>query len=225
VLGAEAREVTWPDGASWYPRVPSVTGLIVDLRGRVVPGARVWMTGLPDTVVTDSMGVFRLPRPMGGGLFRVVAADSVLAAASINQTPPYTLSVSDDRNPSTDIDVDVLKMYPRTDALSAICPDGNYRPGTGVAVVRATDSSGVTARDGHVEMETLQRVVVGDTVLRVVHRSGEVGSRGSFVVCGASLDQPMKFLITRRAERGEGRIEHWTGEVMVLTIVLHPGAP
>ena len=133
VLGAEAREVAWPDGSSWRPRLASVTGLIVDLHGRVVPGARVWMNGMGDTVVTDTAGVFRLPRPMIGGWFSVVAADSTLAAGGINQTPPRTVSVADDRNVTRDINVDVLKMYPRADALRAACrryvPESTWRRG------------------------------------------------------------------------------------------------
>ena len=224
VLGGEARQVLWPDGASWSPRVPSVTGLVVDLHGRVVRGARVWMNGVPDTVVTDSTGLFRFPRPMGGGVFALMAADSTLALGGINQTPPRMVLVSDDRNPSSDIDLDVLKMYPRSDALRAACPDGKYVAGTGVVIVRVTDSLGVAAIGAHVEMETTQHVVGGDTLTRPVRRAGEVDETGRFIVCAASLDQPMRFVVTQDAAHGHAEIARWTEEVMFLSIVLRAGA-
>jgi hypothetical protein len=225
VLGAEAREVTWPDGSRWLPRLASVTGLIVDLHGRAVPGARVWMNGMDDTVATDTAGVFRLPRPTIGGWFSVVAADSTLAAGGINQTPPRTFSVPDDRNLTRDISVDVLKMYPRADALRAACPNNNYVVGQGVAILRVFDTVGVAAVRAHVDMETKRAVVIGDTLVRPVRRSGEVGYTGGFMVCGASLDQPMTFRASLGDEHGEAAITRWTQDVMVLTIRLHSGAP
>jgi len=225
VLGAEARQVTWPDGSSWQPRLASVTGLIVDLHGRVVPGARVWINGMGDTVVTDTAGVFRLPRPMIGGLFTFVAADSTLAAGGISQTPPHTISVSDDRSLARDINVDVLKMYPRADALRVACPDNNYVAGYGVAILRVIDTAGVPAVRARIDLETMQAVVVGDTLVRRVRRSGEVGYSGAFIVCGAALDQPMTFRASLRDEHGDAAITHWTEDVMVLTIRLHSGTP
>jgi hypothetical protein len=225
VLGAEARQVTWPDGSSWQPRLASVTGLIADLHGRVVPGARVWINGMGDTVVTDTAGVFRLPRPMIGGLFSVVAADSTLAAGGISQTAPHTILVSDDRNLARDINVDVLKMYPRADALRVACPDNNYVAGYGVAILRVIDTAGVPAIRAHIDLETRQAVVVGDTLVRPVRRSSDTGYNGDFIVCGASLEQPMTFHASLRGEHGDAAITHWTEDVMVLTIRLHSGAP
>jgi hypothetical protein len=225
VLGAEARQVTWPDGSSWQPRLASVTGLIVDLHGRVVPGARVWINGMGDTVLTDTAGVFRLPRPMIGGLFSVVAADSTLAAGGISQTAPHTILVSDDRNLARDISVDVLKMYPRADALRVACPDNNYVAGFGVAILRVIDTAGVPAIRAHIDLETRQAVVVGDTLVRPVRRSSDTGYNGDFIVCGASLEQPMTFHASLRDEHGDAAITHWTEDVMVLTIKLHSGAP
>jgi hypothetical protein len=225
VLGAEARQVTWPDGSSWQPRLASVTGLIVDLHGRVMPGARVWINGMGDTVLTDTAGVFRLPRPMIGGLFSVVAADSTLAAGGISQTAPHTILVSDDRNLARDISVDVLKMYPRADALRVACPDNNYVAGFGVAIIRVIDTAGVPAIRAHIDLETRQAVVVGDTLVRPVRRSSDTGYNGDFIVCGASLEQPMTFHASLRDEHGDAAITHWTEDVMVLTIKLHSGAP
>lgn len=225
VLGAEARQVTWPDGSSWQPRLASVTGLIVDLHGRVMPGARVWINGMGDTVLTDTAGVFRLPRPMIGGLFSVVAADSTLAAGGISQTAPHTILVSDDRNLARDISVDVLKMYPRADALRVACPDNNYVAGFGVAILRVIDTAGVPAIRAHIDLETRQAVVVGDTLVRPVRRSSDTGYNGDFIVCGASLEQPMTFHASLRDEHGDAAITHWTEDVMVLTIKLHSGAP
>jgi hypothetical protein len=226
VLGAEARQVTWPDGSTWQPRLASVTGLIVDLHGRVVPGARVWLNAMGDTVVTDTAGVFRLPRPTIGGFFSVVAADSTLAAGGLNQTPPRAFSVPDDRSVTRDISVDVLKMYPRADALRAACPNNNYVAGQGVAIVRVIDTAGVPAVGARVDMETMRAVVVGDTIVRPVHRTGlAVGYTGAILVCGASLQQPMWFRAFRGELHGEAAITHWTEDVMVLTIRLHSGAP
>ena len=206
VLGAEARQVTWPDGSSWQPRLASVTGLVVDLHGRIVPGARVWMNGMGDTAVTDTAGVFRLPRPAIGGLFSIVAADSTLAAGGINQTPPHTIAVSDDRSLTRDIDVDVLKMYPRADALRAACPENNYVVGQGVAILRVIDTAGVPARRARIDMEThagrrrRRHARCGQFTVRV--RSAYTGD---FMVCGASLDQPMTFRASRRRRTRRSR--------------------
>jgi hypothetical protein len=191
----------------------------------MVPGARVWINGMGDTVVTDTAGVFRLPRPMIGGLFTVVAADSTLAAGGISQTPPHAISVSDDRSLARDINVDVLKMYPRADALRVACPDNNYVAGYGVAILRVVDTAGVPAVGARIDLETRQAVVVGDTVVRPVRRSSAVGNAGDFMVCGASLDQPMTFRASRRDEHGEAAITRWTEDVIVVTIRLHLGAP
>jgi hypothetical protein len=176
-----------------------------------------------DTAVTDSIGVFRLPRPMGGGLFSVVAADSVLAAGGINQSPPRNIVVSDERNPTRDLDLDVLKMYPRADALRAACPGGKYAPGQGVAIVHVVDTLGLGANGVRVDVETVQQVVVGDTLTRAVRRSGEASFDGGFMVCGAALDHPMTFRASRGDEHGEATITQWIGDVMVLTITLRGG--
>jgi hypothetical protein len=223
LLGGEARQVTWSDGTSWLPRVPSVTGLVVDLHGRAVRDAHVWMVGMADTAVTDTAGVFRLPHPMIGGLFAVVAADSLLASGGINQTPPRTIVMPDDRNPTRDVNAEVLKMYPRVDALRAACPGGKYIAGLGVVILRVVDTSGIGAHGARVDMETMQRVVLGDTLARPIRRSGPVNINGGFMVCGAALDQPMTFRASRGGEHGEAVITQWTGDVMVLTITLRSG--
>jgi hypothetical protein len=220
LLGAEARQVAWADGAKWLPRVVSVTGVVSDLHGRLMRDARVWMLGIADTAVTDSAGVFRLPRPLGGGLFTLVAADSTLAAGGVNQTPPRTVFVSDDRAPAGDIDVDVLKMYPREDALKAACPDSKYVPGQGVALVRVIDSTGLGVMNARLDVETIQAIVVGDTLSRPVHRSGQTDSEGRFLICGAALYQPIAIHASHDAAHGEGGIARWAGDVMVVIITL-----
>lgn len=224
LLGAEARTVSWSDGVKWAPKLAAITGIVADLHGRVIEGARVWLNDMPDTTLTDSMGVFRLPRPTLSGLFTLLAADSVLASAGINQTPPKNVLVTDDRNPTRDIDSDILKMYPRADALRSVCPGGNYTPGMGVAIVRVVDTTGAHVVSAKVELETAQKVVVGDTLARSVIRSGETGVTGSFVVCGAATDQPMTFRASKHGARGEGAIQRWTNDIMVLTIVVRFGA-
>jgi len=225
LLGAEARQVTWPDGAVWRPRLASITGIVVDLHGRPMPRTRVWLSGMPDTVVTDTAGLFRLPRPVIGGLFSVVAADSMLASGGINQTVPHTVVLTDERSPAADINVDVLKMYPRADALKPWCPNNNVVEGQGIAILRVLDTAGVIARRAHVDMETLQTVVLGDTLTRAVHRSGSINFLGAFVVCGASLQQPMAFHVSLGDEHGDAAISRWSENVMVLTLRLHTGSP
>jgi hypothetical protein len=71
---------------------------------------------------------------------------------------------------------------------------------------------------------TQQAVVVGDTLLRAVHRSLEVGYTG-VMVCGAALDQPMAFHATLGDTHGDAAITRWVQDVMALTIHLHRGAP
>ncbi len=58
-----------------------------------------------------------------------------------------------------------------------------------------------------------------------MRRSSDTGNNGDFIVCGASLEQPMTFHASLRDEHGDAAITHWTEDVMVLTIRLHSGAP
>jgi hypothetical protein len=223
--GGDVRRVTWSDGPAWKPHTVAITGLVVDLHGRVVPGATVWLSGVPDTVVTDSTGLFRFPRPVISGLYFLMAADSVLASVGFNQTVPRSIVVTDDRSPTRDIDLDVLKMFPRADALRAACPSGKYVPGQGVAIVKVVDTTAVAVAGARVDVETIQNVIVGDTIAKPVRRSGETGRDGRFMVCGAALDQPMRFRASVGDGRGEAGIATWTNDVVVLTVVLRRGAP
>src|SRR5262249_21035383 len=127
--------------------------------------------------------------------------------------------------PTSDIDIDVLKMYPRIDALRAVCPDGKYNPDQGVAIVRVRDSLDIPAVGASVEVETTQKVVVGDTVTHAVVRKGEAGTGGRFSVCGAEKSQPIVFRATRGDAHGEAAIERWNTDVMVLSITVRPRAP
>ena len=222
--GAEVRHAKWSDGTEWTPRQPAVTGLIADRRGLLLGGIRVWMFFGTDTVVTDSIGAFRLPRPLGGG-YTLVAADSGMAAAGINQTLPKYVVVGDERYPTTDIDVDVLRLFPRADALRAACGEGNYVPGRGVVVVRVVDTTGTSVAGAHVDVETMQKIVAGDTVARPIHRSGDAGPDGRFIVCAAALDQPMTLRASYRDARGEKTLLKWTDELEALTITLRQGRP
>jgi hypothetical protein len=133
--------------------------------------------------------------------------------------------VSDERSAGTDIDLDILKMYPRADALRAACPDGQYSPGKGVALVRVIDSAGVGVVGANVEMETIQSVVVGDTLSRTISRSGRTDDQGRFVICNASLDQPIALRASRGDARGEGGIARWTTDVIPVVIVLRASPP
>ena len=222
--GAQVRRVTWSDGSTWTPRLPAVIGLIADQHGRLLPDIRVWLYGVSDVAITDSVGAFRFPRPFGG-VYTLVAADSTLAAGGINQTLPTRILVGEDPYPTTDIDVDVVRLYPRADALRGACPAGRYVPGQGVAIVRVVDSSGTAVPGARVDVETLQNVVAGDTIARPVHRTGEAGPDGRFLVCGAALDQPMTFRASHDDAHGERGIPKWTDDVVVLTLTIRPGHP
>ncbi len=225
VLGAEVREVKWSDGAHWTPRLAAVTGLVTDLHGQLIRGAHVWMFGLSDTAVTDPKGVFRLPRPSIGGVFTIVAADSTLAAGGVNQTPPHLVTIRGDRALPSDITVDILKMYPRKDALSAACPDGKYQPGEGVALLHVVDTLGAGVINARVDVETRQAIVVGDTLARPIHRAGRTDVQGRFLVCGAALYEPMSFRASLDDLHGEAAIERWTSDIVPIVIVLRHTAP
>ncbi len=76
-----------------------------------------------------------------------------------------------------------------------------------------------------VDVAAQQAVVVEDTLARQVRRSGRSDVQGRFVVCGAALDQPISFRASNDGYGGENGIARWTSDIMVLTIVLRPGAP
>lgn len=215
--GAHVRQVAWADGTRWAPRLPAVTGFVVDSHGRRIAGARVWMYGIQDTALTDTLGEFRMARPVPG-IYALVASDSTLAAAGINESVPKRVVVGEERYATTDVNVDVVQIHPRAEALKAACPDGRYAPGQGVAIVRVVTDSGFPARGAHIDVESLQNIVVGDTIARPVHRAGEVGPDGRFIVCGAALDQPMGFRASLGDALGDAGIARWSDDVMVVTI-------
>jgi hypothetical protein len=71
----------------------------------------------------------------------------------------------------------------------------------------------------------MQTIVAGDTLTRPIHRSGDAGPDGRFIICGAALDQPMAFRASYRDARGARTIVKWTDELEVITITLHQGQP
>ena len=223
--GGAVRWAIWPGGLAWTPRQPAVTGLIVDRQGVAQRGIRAWLRFGADTAVSDSLGVFRIPRPLLAGTYTLVAGDSGMAAAGINQTVPERIAVSDDLYPTADVEADVLRLYSRPEALRAACGEGSYAKGLGVAMVRVVDSTGSYVIGAQVDVETTQKVVAGDTLVRPVHRSGVSGLDGQFIVCGAALDQPMTFRASFHDFRGEATIAKWTDEVMALPITIRPGRP
>jgi hypothetical protein len=49
---------------------------------------------------------------------------------------------------------------------------------------------------------------------------GETGDDGRFVVCGAGLDRPLRVRGIKNGLTGEATVDHWSDEVVILTIVL-----
>jgi hypothetical protein len=77
----------------------------------------------------------------------------------------------------------------------------------------------------HIEVESPETVTLRDSAIalaRPLHRSGDGGDDGRFVICGAALDRPLLMRATKGDARAQAVIDKWKDEVMVLTIVLKP---
>jgi hypothetical protein len=219
ITGAEVLEVRWADGTTWSPPLAAVTGQVVDLAGRAVPNARVWMIGVRGTTLTDAAGTFSLPLPPNSGEHRVVAAESTLAIGGVSQTPPHVVVVPKQRASAGEIDAGVLTIHPEAEVLSAVCPRGTYDPGDGVVIVRVIDFLRTTVPFTRIDVE-MSRHVAGDSLPRPVHRSGVTDPDGVFMICGAARDRPITVRVSKRTARGEATITTWTRDVMALPVMI-----
>ena len=118
-----------------------------------------------------------------------------------------------------------LTYHPRSEVLPYLCPAKAYKPGTGVLLATVTNANGTVAAGAHIDVETRQAIVVGDTVMRPRRSSGEAGDDGRFAICGAALNQPLLVRATKGAESAEALVEDWKDEVMVTTLVLKARQP
>jgi hypothetical protein len=179
----------------------------------------VWVRESSDTAITASDGTFKLPWT-SAGKYVLVASDSVLAAVGISRSVPLPVQLS------TPGAWDVwLTIHPRSVVLPYVCPPKAYKPGTGVLIATVKNANGTPAVGVRIEIETRQAIIARDTLIQSRTSSGDAGDDGRFVVCGASLDQPMLVRAIRGDESAVALIDQWKDEVMATTLVLKPRQP
>jgi hypothetical protein len=215
-VGGEVAYVDWGDGTKWNADLPRFTGVVVDLSGARISGARIWVRDGSDTTISGPDGSFRMPY-MFPGKYVVLASDSTLAAQGISRTIPVTVQMF-----APGIWDLWLTLHPRSEVLPLVCPAKSYVPGTGVLMAKVTDAHGNPASGAHIEVETKQAIVVGDTIMRPRRSSGEAGDDGRFVICGAALDQPMTIRAVKGTDSASATLDKWTDDVVVFTLVLKP---
>ena len=163
---------------------------------------------------------------MIGGCSASSPPTATLAAVGINQTPPRTFSVADDRYPTRDIDVDVLKMYPRADALARSLPGQQVRRRAGSRDCSSDRHRGRRRRSGRAsKWRRGSAIVVGDTLVRprTPLRRGRRRRRLHRLRRGArSADDA--FARHCGDEHGRSRHRRVDQDVMVLTIRLSSSA-
>jgi hypothetical protein len=218
-VGGEIAFIDWDDGTKWNASLPRFTGVVIDMTGARVAGARVWVRGTGDTAISAADGTFRLPY-MFPGKYVVLASDSTLAMLGIARTLPQAVQLFAPGN------WDVwLTYHPRSEILQYACPANSYKPGTGVLLAKVNNANGTAVAGAHIDVETRQAIVAGDTVMRSRKSSGEAGDDGRFVICGAALNQPLLVRATKGAETAEALVDVWKDEVMVTTLVLKSRQP
>ena len=218
-VGGEIAFIDWEDGTKWKANLPKFSGVVVDPKGARVGGARVWVRGTSDTAITAADGTFRLPFA-GAAKVVLLASDSVLAAAGIALTVPTPFQMPALGN------WDVwLTLHPRSVVLPQLCPPNAYKPGTGVLFATVNNANGTPAAGVHIEVETRQAMVVGDTVMLPRKSAGTAGDDGRFVVCGAVLTQPLLVRAISGEESAEVRVDQWTDDVMAATLALRRRQP
>jgi len=220
-FGGEVVAVEWSDGTHWGGSFAGVAGVVVDLTGARVSGARVWVRGTKDTATSKADGTFELPylRP---GKYVIVASDSTLAATGTPRTVPREIELFTQGTALKDV---WLTVHPRSEVLSLMCPAKSYRPGTAVLVATITTSSGMPAAAAHVEVEITEPTATGDSVHRLQTSSGDAGPDGRFVVCGASLNQTLVIHASNGPETAAMTVDAWKDDVMAATLVLKPRQP
>lgn len=216
--GGVVAAATWADGTHWRGNLPRVVGVVADMKGTPAPRAKVWIRGTRDTVTTRDDGSFELPFVLPG-IYTIVASDSTLGAQGISRTIPRIAALTN--LTSTDSRVQ-LELHPRSEVLPTVCPNKSYKEHTGVVLVHVVDASGEDVENPRIDIETRQAIVAGDTVTRAVTRHADGDDEGHFHICGAALDQPMLIHATKDRATASALIEHWTDEVVAITLILRP---
>ena len=216
-IGGQIASAVWPDGKRWMSNLAHIQGTVIDLNSASVPGAIVWLVGLPDTVRADSLGRFAFP-PMIPGLYTVTASDSALALEGIGRALPTRAVLLAIDN--TDVE---LRYYPRSDVLPSICPAKSYRPGTGVLLAHVLDERGTPVPNARVEVETAKDAGSPDAPAQASGvRTGTAGDDGRFVICGAERDRR---LIVRAFTDDTGAgiaVNRWGDDVLSVSLTLRP---
>jgi hypothetical protein len=218
-IGGEVAFIDWNDGTHWNADMPRFSGVVVDLNGARVAGARVWVRDSHDTTVTAADGTFLLPYVLPGK-YVLVVSDSTLAGAGIARSIPQIVQLFGPGLTDT-----WLTIHPRSEVLELLCPAKSYKPGTGVFVAKVTTRDGRPAEGAHIDVSARQAIVAGDTVMQTRSSSGEAGADGRFVVCGAALNQPLSVRATKGDEAAVAGVDVWKDDVVAATLVLKPRQP
>ncbi len=228
--GGMVAEVVWPDGTAWHADLPRITGVVVDTANKPLAGIRVWLANTPDSTTSNAKGEFALPYVLPR-IYTLMASDSVLATKGVTRMVPGRLALFSAKvgQPggvaSSPLYADTrvtVHVRPRDEALASICPAGSYRPGSGVILADVVDDDGDPVPGARVDIETLQALVVRDTVLRTVKRSGQASPEGRFVVCGAAKDRALLLRATKDGQSAEATVREWGDGVVSITLALKP---
>lgn len=217
--GGQVGFARWPDGTEWHADIPRLRGVVTDLQGTPIAGARIWLRESSDTATSAADGTYRLPYVFPG-IYVVMASDSVLAAEGIGRAIPTRVSMF---RPG-DI-VENIELNPRSVVLPLVCPAKSYKPGTGVLLAHIVDAAGAPVAGARVEVEARQLIVAGDTASRTLVRTGQAGADGRFVICGASMQSPLVVRAFKDLSSGAVVVDQWSDEIATVKLVVRPASP
>jgi hypothetical protein len=212
LIGGEIVSITWSDhGELPYPRV---VGTVVDSARQPVAGARVWLYGGKDTVVSNASGKFELPPKLPGDVV-VLASDSALAGVGISRAIPRHLVTSG----KGDFNVE-LEYHSRSAALASICPGLARRKAKGVVITHVVDVNGAGVPKASVDVVLDPRAAPAGASGNVLHT--ETDDQGSFTLCGTVVGYAMSVRATKGGAVGQAELTTWDGDFAALQIVVRP---
>ena len=203
----------WSRGESWRAPLRRISGTLIGQVGRGVPGVRVWLADAPDTVISDSSGIYRIDGVLPGK-YLVLASDSGLAGVGLVQGRRAI-----DVRAGDHLDASMLVVPPRM-IVAARCRGQSMPAQTGAVLGRVTDLSGDPVAGASIEA-TWRRPADAGEARPKPDRVVKSDEEGRFSICGAPIGATVRLHATSESRTADAQPTQQ--ELVTLSLVLRGG--